>query len=61
MLNEQSDEEEIHVTSHVTNYPAEAEHQKSSASNLLPTSLLANDLINHDSDICYIPISLIDY
>ena len=26
ILNEQSDEEEIHVTSYVTNYPAEAEH-----------------------------------
>lgn len=33
MLNEQSDEEEIHVTSHVTNYPADAENQETSASN----------------------------
>ena len=61
ILNKQSDEEEIHVTSHVTDYPAEAEHQKSSASNLLPTSLLANNLIDHDGNICYTPISLINY
>jgi hypothetical protein len=61
ILNEQSDEEEIHVTSYMTDYPAEAKHQKTSASNLLPNSLLANDLINHNSDIYYTPISLIDY
>jgi hypothetical protein len=69
MLNEQSDEEEIHVTSHVTNYPAEKTSsymtdysaEKPSASNLLPTSLLANNLIDYDGDICYTPISLIDY
>jgi hypothetical protein len=69
MLNEQSDEEEIYVTNHVTNYPADnqetsdypVENQKTSASNLLPTSLLANDLIDHDGDICYTLISPINY
>jgi hypothetical protein len=61
MLNKQSNEEEIYVTSYVTNYPVEAEYQKTSASNLLPNSLLANDLINYNSDIYYTPISLIDY
>jgi hypothetical protein len=61
ILNKQSDEEEIYVTSHMTDYPAEAKYQKTSVSNLLPTSLLANNLINLDSDICYILISPIDY
>jgi hypothetical protein len=61
MLNKQSNEEEIHVTSYITNYPVEAKHQKSSASNLLPTSLLANNLIDLDSNICYILISPINY
>ena len=45
----------------MTDYPAEAKYLKSSASNLLPTSLLANNLINLDSDIYYILISLINY
>jgi hypothetical protein len=69
MLNKQSDEEEIYVTSYITNYPAEKTSsyitnystEKPSASNLLPTSLLANNLIDHNSDICYTPISPIDY
>jgi hypothetical protein len=61
ILNKQSNEEEIHVTSYITNYPVEAKYQKTSASNLLPTSLLANNLINLNSDIYYILISLINY
>jgi hypothetical protein len=69
MLNKQSDKEEIYVTNYVTNYSADnqetsdypVENQKTSVSNLLPTSLLANNLIDYDSDICYTPISLIDY
>jgi hypothetical protein len=61
ILNKQSNEEEIYVTSYITDYPAEAKHQKTSASNLLPNSLLADNLINHNSDIYYTLISLIDY
>jgi hypothetical protein len=69
MLNKQSDEEEIYVTSYITNYPAEKTSsyitnystEKPSASNLLPTSLLANNLIDYNSDIYYTLISPIDY
>jgi hypothetical protein len=45
ILNKQSNKEEIYITSYITNYPIEAKYQKSSASNLLPTSLLVNNLI----------------
>jgi hypothetical protein len=69
ILNKQSNKEEIYVTSYITNYPAEKTSsyitnystEKPSASNLLPTSLLANNLINHNSDIYYTLISLINY